>query len=319
MLLITWLLDTSNLPGRYRILAPRFVPYLGTLCTHKLASLAVLKIINQRVDSDASKTILDVLFGADLAVLEEILSECTSCCVCRIDMLTLRSPSGEQLHGSAFLAKLLSSPSLDAEQRASMVTKCRSIVTKLRIQSTPAYRKLFEELGLPFLGASPQQLSSAFQKPPPFQQPYQGYPGSGALQWAAQQGGYGGGYPQQFDYNYPMGYSPYAPPNSSFAYYGAPPPQFFNPSNQGGPSPSMMPPPVPISTPSSFVPTPNYLSTSASPGRTVAGNFGPPFFRAGQSGYGEPSPAMLRPDTSSFIDFPPPSPAGSSLPSPSSC
>jgi len=44
--------DTSSLPGRFRLLAPRFAPHLAHLCTHKLASTAVLRIINQRSDLD---------------------------------------------------------------------------------------------------------------------------------------------------------------------------------------------------------------------------------------------------------------------------
>jgi protein JSN1 len=73
--LITWLLDTSNLPGRYRLLAPRFSPHLSHLCTHKLASAAVLKIINQRVDPQASRMLLDVLFAPESKTLEDILGE----------------------------------------------------------------------------------------------------------------------------------------------------------------------------------------------------------------------------------------------------
>lgn len=72
-LLITWLLDTSNFPGRYRLLAPRFLPHLAHLCTHKLASLAVLKIINQRADPASSRLILDALFEPDTKVLDDIL------------------------------------------------------------------------------------------------------------------------------------------------------------------------------------------------------------------------------------------------------
>jgi hypothetical protein len=40
--------DSSNLPGRFSLLAHRFEPHLAHLCTHKLASAAVVRIINQR-------------------------------------------------------------------------------------------------------------------------------------------------------------------------------------------------------------------------------------------------------------------------------
>lgn len=72
-LLVTWLLDTSNLPGRYRLLAPRFSPHLAHLCTHKLASGAVLKIINQRVDPAAARMLLDAIFAPESKTLEDIL------------------------------------------------------------------------------------------------------------------------------------------------------------------------------------------------------------------------------------------------------
>lgn len=70
---MTWLLDTSNLPGRYRLLAPRFAPHLAHLCTHKLGSVAVLKVVNQRVEPKASRIVLDALFDQESNTLEDIL------------------------------------------------------------------------------------------------------------------------------------------------------------------------------------------------------------------------------------------------------
>lgn len=76
-LLVTWLLESSNLPGRYRLLAPRFSPHLAHLCTHKLASGAVLKIINQRVDPAAARMLLDAIFAPESKTLEDILGAST--------------------------------------------------------------------------------------------------------------------------------------------------------------------------------------------------------------------------------------------------
>lgn len=42
-LLLTWLVDQSNLPARYGLLANRFIPHIAHLCTHKLASLTILR------------------------------------------------------------------------------------------------------------------------------------------------------------------------------------------------------------------------------------------------------------------------------------
>lgn len=45
-ILITWLLELSALPGRYRSVAQKFIPHLAVLCCHKLAFSAVIKIGN---------------------------------------------------------------------------------------------------------------------------------------------------------------------------------------------------------------------------------------------------------------------------------
>jgi protein JSN1 len=83
-LLLTWLLDTSNLPGRYRLLATRLSPHLAQLCPHKVASVTVLKVINQRVDPASSQILVDaILKSNETQILEDILSE--------------------QVHGSSFV------------------------------------------------------------------------------------------------------------------------------------------------------------------------------------------------------------------------
>ena len=63
-LLLTWLLDTSGLTSRYRLLAPRYTPHLSHLCTHKLASLTVLRIVNQKVEPEASSLVVEALFSS---------------------------------------------------------------------------------------------------------------------------------------------------------------------------------------------------------------------------------------------------------------
>jgi len=63
-LLLTWLLDTSGFSSRYNLLAPRFTPHLSHLGTHKLASLTVLRIVNQKIESDAFRQVLESLFNS---------------------------------------------------------------------------------------------------------------------------------------------------------------------------------------------------------------------------------------------------------------
>ncbi|CAO0801007.1 unnamed protein product [Mucor circinelloides] len=61
VLLLTWFLDTSELPGRYRVLCPRLLPYLNKLSSHKLGSMTVYKVINQTEDPNASALLLNAL------------------------------------------------------------------------------------------------------------------------------------------------------------------------------------------------------------------------------------------------------------------
>lgn len=132
VLLLTWLLDASNLPSRFDLLAPRFTPHLTHLCTHKLASLTVLKIVNQRTEPQAAHALLDALFDSpNDMILEEILSE--------------------KVHGSQFVTKVLSSPHLEPERRKRYSAQASKIVEKHDYTSVPAYRRLVEDLGLEFV------------------------------------------------------------------------------------------------------------------------------------------------------------------------
>lgn len=84
-LLLTWLLDTSDLPGRYRLLSTRLAPHLAQLCPHKVASTTILKVVNQKVDVASSQMLVDAIFSeTDPSILEDILSE--------------------QVHGSSFVS-----------------------------------------------------------------------------------------------------------------------------------------------------------------------------------------------------------------------
>ncbi|KNZ45814.1 hypothetical protein VP01_778g3 [Puccinia sorghi] len=127
-LLLTWLLDSSGLPGRYRLLAPRLAPHLAHLCTHKLASVTVLRIINQASDPQASQTIIDGIFHSSKLVLEEIL--------------------GDQAHGVNVLSKALTSSFLSADLKCTMSEKIKEMMVSLRVQHIPAYKKLAEEVGV---------------------------------------------------------------------------------------------------------------------------------------------------------------------------
>ncbi|RDX48308.1 hypothetical protein OH76DRAFT_665531 [Lentinus brumalis] len=135
-LLLTWLLDTSSFPSRYNLLAPRFTPHLSHLCTHKLASLTVLRIVNQKVEPEASKQIVEALFNSPGDhVLTDVL--------------------GDQVNGVAVVHKILTSPFVDPAQRPSYVEATKRVLIELKVIATQAYRRLIEEVGLPVPNLQP--------------------------------------------------------------------------------------------------------------------------------------------------------------------
>ena len=111
-LLLTWLLDTSGFPSRYRLLAPRFTPHLSHLCTHKLASLTVLRIVNQKVEPDASTQIVDSLFfSPGDHVLTDVL--------------------GDQVNGVSVVHKILTSQYIDTTKRQRYLEATKRVLIEL--------------------------------------------------------------------------------------------------------------------------------------------------------------------------------------------
>ncbi|PCH38622.1 hypothetical protein WOLCODRAFT_23480 [Wolfiporia cocos MD-104 SS10] len=143
-LLLTWLLDTSGFPSRYNLLAPRFTPHLSHLCTHKLASLTVLRIVNQKVEPEASTQIVDALFSS---LGDHVLT----------DVL------GDQVNGVAVVHKILTSPFVDPAQRPSYVEATKRVLIELKVIATQAYRRLIEEVGLPVPNLQPTYTTNAPQ------------------------------------------------------------------------------------------------------------------------------------------------------------
>ncbi|KAF8964657.1 hypothetical protein BDZ97DRAFT_1814932 [Flammula alnicola] len=129
-LLLTWLLDTSGFPSRYNLLAPRFTPHLSHLCTHKLASLTVLRIVNQKIEPEASSQIVEALFSSPGDhVLTDVL--------------------GDQVNGVAVVHKILTSPFIDPNAKQVYVEATKRVLIELKVIATQAYRRLIEEVGLP--------------------------------------------------------------------------------------------------------------------------------------------------------------------------
>ncbi|KAI7818179.1 armadillo-type protein [Gamsiella multidivaricata] len=128
-LMLTWLLDNSQLPGRYRVLAPRLAPHMATLATHKLASLTILKVINQRQEPDASDIMINSIINSNQdQVLVEIL--------------------GDQVHGVSLIQKILASPNVEQQQKHLLAEKVKSVLSKLSAQNMQGCKRLLEEVNL---------------------------------------------------------------------------------------------------------------------------------------------------------------------------
>ncbi|KAK4058647.1 hypothetical protein OIO90_000091 [Microbotryomycetes sp. JL221] len=218
-LLITWLLDTSDLPGRFKMLAARFAPHLVHLCTHKLAIGSVIKILSQREDPAAAETLMNVLLDREAHVMEEILAD--------------------QQTGASFASRLLSMPASDgADYQQQLSQRLRDIVSTNKVASnTSAYRRLVEELGMPWQGpayqSSPSPTSQRQREPAGGRRPdrprqsYQNQSSQPPRSWQQQQ------QQHQAPYAYNLGglyANPTYPQNSSYpgpyvatGYYGAPP------------------------------------------------------------------------------------------------
>ena len=126
-LLLTWFLDTCTFPRRRSVLAPRLIPHLVHLCTHKVAYLTVLKIINQRNEPDARDSILKALF---------------------FDEQTLNDIVSDQTCGATLIFKVLTTPFLDEGIRPECVENVRNVLIRLKAQPNQGYKRLMDEVGL---------------------------------------------------------------------------------------------------------------------------------------------------------------------------
>ncbi|KAJ5585444.1 uncharacterized protein N7459_005244 [Penicillium hispanicum] len=133
-LLLTWFLDTCTFPRRRTVLAPRLVPHLVHLCTHKVAYLTVLKVINQRNEAEARDIVLKALFfSPGDEVLEKILSDQTS--------------------GATLIFKVLTTPFFDESMRAEVVQNVSKVLTRLKASPSQGYKRLMDEVGLSSRGS----------------------------------------------------------------------------------------------------------------------------------------------------------------------
>ncbi|ORY59076.1 armadillo-type protein [Pseudomassariella vexata] len=230
-LLLTWFLDTCTFPQRRSVLAPQLVPYLVHLCTHKVAYLTVLKVINQKAEAEARDTILKALFFTPGdQVLEAILSD-HAC-------------------GATLIFKVLTTPFFDESIRSQVVENVRSVLVRIKAQPNQGYKRLMDEVGLSTRNGggsrdhSANNASAERQRPASRQAQVQAHAQANAA--AAQQNAqYGSQYmnplnpgnpPSNFDMGYAIPRSESVePPMAPFQQYGSQGPMF------NGNNPSMVP------------------------------------------------------------------------------
>lgn len=140
-LLLTWLLDTCTFPNRRHVLSPRLIPYLVPLCTHKVAYLTVLKVINQKNEIEARDNILKRLFiSPNDQVLEAILSD--------------------QACGATFIFKVLTTPFFEEGMRLEVTENVKNVLVRIKAQANQGYKRLMDEVGLATRTAGPNRDTS---------------------------------------------------------------------------------------------------------------------------------------------------------------
>ncbi|KEY74155.1 hypothetical protein S7711_00315 [Stachybotrys chartarum IBT 7711] len=140
-LLLTWFLDTCTFPMRRTVLSPRLVPYLVHLCTHRLAYLTVLKVINQKAEADARDTVVKAMFFTpNDQVLEAILKD--------------------QAYGATCIFKILTTPFFDETIRAQVVEKVKAVLVRINAQPSQGYKRLMDEVGLSTRGSGAHRDAS---------------------------------------------------------------------------------------------------------------------------------------------------------------
>ncbi|KAJ3342390.1 hypothetical protein HDU93_002506 [Gonapodya sp. JEL0774] len=139
-LLISWLLDNSNLSGRYAVVARRIVPEVTRLCCHKMGSAMVLKLVNQRAEPEGRKILVERLFGSAEVegALEQVLTDLQ--------------------YGVPTIQKILSSACVDAHERVLLADRSRLALSRIGTdvgrQRAVGYKRLLDELAVIPVGSA---------------------------------------------------------------------------------------------------------------------------------------------------------------------
>ncbi|KAJ3004539.1 hypothetical protein HKX48_001170 [Thoreauomyces humboldtii] len=133
-ILVTWLLDTSNLPGRYQAMAPKLCAQMTALCTHKLASATILKLVNQRVELEARELVINEMFYRE----HEQAGQPS----------TLQVILADQIHGVSVIQKILASACVSSDEKIRLADRVRIVLSRMSElrDNHMSYKRLLDEL-----------------------------------------------------------------------------------------------------------------------------------------------------------------------------
>ncbi|KAG1723671.1 uncharacterized protein EDB91DRAFT_1255570 [Suillus paluster] len=107
-----WLGNMVGIPTPSPVAVARFMPHLSHLCTHKLASLTIVRIVNQKIEFKASRQIIQALFSSPG---DHVLT----------DML------GNQVNGEAVVHKILTSLFIDPIDKPTYIKATKRVLIEL--------------------------------------------------------------------------------------------------------------------------------------------------------------------------------------------
>ncbi|ODN98087.1 hypothetical protein I350_07729 [Cryptococcus amylolentus CBS 6273] len=126
-LLVTWLLESIDIPRRCDLLAKRFLPHLTHLCIHGIASAAILRIIAQTCDNAASSLLISGIFCTrNDNVLKELLSD--------------------PQNGLPFIAKIVAIDTIPHDQRLLLEKAIKRTLPIVHNRSSTEYQMLNKTL-----------------------------------------------------------------------------------------------------------------------------------------------------------------------------
>ncbi|CAO0796379.1 unnamed protein product [Mucor circinelloides] len=119
-LLLSWLIESTDIDHRMQSIATRLIPHLSQLCIHKLGSQIIYKLVNQTSEKHAQQLIMQRLLSDQQGdVLADILAD--------------------QVRGLVFVQKLIVCPLLTDEQKKQLSGK---VCAELENLNGPGHKKL---------------------------------------------------------------------------------------------------------------------------------------------------------------------------------